>query len=64
MAADWKAKELPDRANLHPNSEGNGGFLYFRDQGGQAPYLLQLALQRRSNGKRVVVNVRIDPERS
>ena len=64
MAADWKKKELPDRATIHPNSEGIGGFLYFKDKGGLAPYLLQVVLERRSDGERVVVSVPVDPERS
>ena len=64
MAADWRNKELPDNTLILPHSAGNGGFLYFKDKGGQAPYLLRVALSRSSTGERIFVNVLIDPKRS
>jgi len=64
LAEDWRRKELPDQAFLYPNSEGTGGFLYFKDKGGLTPYTLRVAFRRASTGERLTIDVNIDPERS
>ncbi len=60
MAEDWRAKELPDDTVVLPHSQANGGFLYFKDRGGVAPYLLQVHLRNARTDEPVVVNVLID----
>jgi hypothetical protein len=60
MAEDWRAKELPDHAQLFPRSDDAvGGFLYFKDKGGHAPYHLELVIEDRATGERFALRVRL-----
>ena len=61
MASDWQKKELPDQKTLAPNGDGVGGFIYFRDRGGEGPYTLVLAVEKLKSSKSLKIEVVVAP---
>ena len=59
MASDWQKKELPDQKTLAPDGDGVGGFIYFRDKGGEGPYTLIVAVEKLKSSKSLRIEVAV-----
>ena len=59
MARDWQKKELPDQKTLAPGGGGVGGFIYFRDKGGEGPYTLIVAVEKLKSSKSLLIEVAV-----